>query len=163
MKRRGFLQSLAGLIGLASAPSIPAKQKPTIVNAEPGIYVNGKKVEPPINVSDATTKTSESNFSHLTIKDFGAWNTKCLSVDSLTPDGHLTKRYIDRMITGINWLPSDGLFPTKAMVGDAFNFEPKTYRTYPLDQLTISRLEGGYIFNGVTWQHFIGMVRTDSF
>lgn len=146
MKRRGFLQSLAGLVGLVAAPTIQAKQKELL---------------PPVNVSDAATKTSKPYFSHLTIDDFGAKDTKCLPASSLCPDGYVTKRYVDLMTTGINYKPPAALFPNEAIVGDAFLFEPKTYRTYPLDRETITRLEGSYIYTESGWRHLIGIARTE--
>lgn len=150
MKRRGFLQTLAGLAGLTVAPIVPAKQKELL---------------PPVNVRDAVTKVSPfpGPFGHLTIDDFGAKNTKCLSVDSLCQNGYVTKSYIDRMVTGIDWKPPAALFPSEALVGDAFLFEPKTYRTLPLDRITIERLEGCYIYSESGWRQLLGLARTDSF
>lgn len=151
MKRRGFLQSLAGLISLAAAPSITAKQKSTIVNAEPGVYINSKKVEPPINVSDATTKTSEPNFSHLTVDHFGASNTKSL-----------TRIPGPAFFTGMTWYPPSEYFPDVAEEGDAFYFTPKTYLGYTLDQKTKDRLECCYIYTTNGWRPIIGISKTDN-
>lgn len=136
MKRRGFLQSLAGLIGLVAAPSIPAKQKPTIINAEPGVYINGKKI-------------TLGKFDHLTIDHFGASNTKSL-----------TKIPGPAFFTGMTWYPPAEYFPDAAEEGDAFYFNPKTYLGYTLDQKTKDRLECCYIYTTNGWRPIIGISKT---
>lgn len=122
MKRRGFLQSLVGFVGVALAPVIPAKEKELL---------------PPINVSECTTKTSAPNFSHLTIDHFGAANTKSLESENSIP--------------GMTWYPSSEYFPPEATTGDAFYFQPNQYHGYQLDDQTKYRLEGGYVFVNDKW------------
>lgn len=150
MKRRSFIQSLVGLVGLAVGPTVTAKQKRTIVNPEPGVYVNGKKVSLPINVSDATTKTSTPDFSHLTIDDFGAADTKSL-----------TKTPKPAFFTGMRWYPPGEYFPDTAEEGDAFYFTPKTYLGYEIDEKTKDALECCYIYTTNGWCPFIGVSKTE--
>ncbi len=150
MKRRSFLQSLAGLVGLAIAPNVPAKQKPTIVNPEPGVYINGKKVGLPINVSDAVTKTTATDFSHLTIDHFGAANTKSL-----------TRIPGPTFFTGMTWYPPSEYFPDTAEEGDAFYFTPKTYLGYEIDEKTKDALECCYIYTANGWCPFMGVSKTE--
>ena len=157
MKRRGFLQSLAGLVGVAVAPTLPAKTKSTIVNAKPGVYINGKKVEPPINAGPATIKTSATDFGWLTIDDFGAKDTINLGLENVK----LIRSDVDSLILGTNWKAPASLFPNEATFGDAFFFQPRTYRTYPLDQATIGRLEGCYIYTETGWKQFLGLAKTE--
>jgi hypothetical protein len=138
MKRRGFLQSLAGFVGLAVAPTLPAKQKPTIINPEPGIYVDGKKV-------------TLGKFDHLTVDHFGAANTKSLA---RVPG--------PAFFTGMTWYPPSDYFPDVAEEGDAFYFTPKTYLGYPLDEKTKDRLECCYIFTTNGWRPILGISKTEN-
>lgn len=147
MKRRGFLQSLVGFVGVGLAPTIPAKEQ---------------KPLPPINVSECTTKTAEPKFSHLTIDHFGAKDTTTIPQSTLcTKSGDVTKSYIDHMVTGVTWLSPADWFPQEAIHGHAFYFTPDTYHGYQLDQKTIDRLEGYYIFTDTGWCQFIGLSRTE--
>ncbi len=127
MKRRSFLQSLAGFVGLAVAPTLPAKTK---------------ELPTPINISDFTPKPyfGSRMFDHLTIDHFGASDTKTLSqLDKLD------------LYTGLTWYSSAEYFPPIANKGDAFYFDPKQYHGYTLDEKAKRRLDGGYVFNGTKW------------
>lgn len=151
MKRRGFLQSLVGFVGVALAPAIPAKEKAKIVNAKPGIYETG-----------IVDNCFSSQFDYLTIDHFGAKDTLKLSETTLcTKAGDVTKSYIDHMVTGITWISPADWFPQEAIEGHAFYFTPKTYLGYQLDQETIGRLECCYIFTDTGWRPFIGLSRTE--
>lgn len=125
MKRRGFLQSLAGFVGLAIAPTLPAKTKPTIVNLPPQIIETG------------IVDNSFNQFDHLTIDHFGAGNTKSLE----------SKDYIP----GMTWYSSSEYFPPEATTGDAFYFQPNQYHGYQLDDKTKNRLTGAYVFVNDKW------------
>ncbi len=126
MKRRGFLQSLAGLIGIAVTPVAIAKQKPTIVNLPPQIIETG-----------IIENEHVSNFDYLTIDHFGAANTKSLKSENSIP--------------GMTWYYSPEYFPPEANTGDAFYFQPNQYHGYQLDDQTKYRLTGGYVFVNDKW------------
>ena len=138
MKRRGFLQSLAGFVGLAVAPTLPAKQK---------------ELSPPINVSECVTKTTiySDSFDHLTVDHFGAANTKSLA---RVPG--------PAFFTGMTWYPPSEYFPDVAEEVDSFYFTPKTYLGYPLDEKTKDRLECCYIFTTNGWRPILGISKTEN-
>lgn len=132
MKRRGFLQSLAGFVGLAVAPTLPAKQKPTIVNLPPQIIETGIIENEHVSI-----------FDYLTIDHFGAKDT----VDVTPKDNVVTKTYIDTVTVGqMEFHSPNWFFPKNAVPGYTFLFNPETYRTYPLDDVTKNRLHGLYIY-----------------
>jgi len=142
MKRRGFLQALAGFVGFAITPTISAKEKQLPI---------------PINLGSITPKPYiEFNREYiniwekpLTIDHFGASNTKSL-----------TKTPKPAFFTGMRWYPPGEYFPDTAEEGDAFYFTPKTYHGYEIDEKTKDALECCYIYTANGWCPFIGVSKT---
>jgi hypothetical protein len=134
MKRRSFLQAIAGFMGAAIVPNTTAK-------ALEKIKVSGMYGYLPCDKSIISKKKYDKLFiSILTIDDFGAKETKLLKHSGLSS-----------VIRHLTWHEPSDIFPNVAEEGYAFYFTPKTYQGLPLDENTISRLEGCYIFNGYKW------------
>lgn len=126
MKRRGFLQSLAGLIGVSIAPNVISK---------------------PINKRGETSVIQyidELPFYKLSIDNFGAKDTIDLYPNIST--SHLE--------SGMYFYEQSNLFPKEAHIGYVFYFNPETYRTYPLDDKTKDYLHGSYIYTKSGWMKF---------
>lgn len=137
MKRRSFLQSLAGFVGFAITSVVSAKEKQLLT---------------PIDLGPITPKPyiEARPFDYLTIDDFGAANTKSL-----------TRIPGPAFFTGMTWYPPAEYFPDAAEEGDAFYFTPKTYLGYEIDEKTKYALECCYIYTPNGWCPFMGVSKTE--
>ena len=124
MKRRSFLQTLAGFISVSIAPNIPAKE----------IYPRGQ--------TPVLQHIDESPFHLLTIDNFGAKDTL-----DITDYNHND----DMLFDDISWVTATDWFPKEAKKGHVFYFDPTHYNGVILPEEIRYGLTGSYIYIDSHW------------